>query len=62
MLNFVKNFFLHLWRCSYDFKTQFVNVIYHIDCFVDIEKSSYSWNKFPLIMMYDAFTVLLHLV
>ena len=32
-------------------KTQFFNVIYHIDWFVDIEKSSYSWSEFPLIMM-----------
>ena len=33
--------------------------MYHIDWFVNIEKSLHSWNKSHLIMVYDAFNVLL---
>ena len=41
------------------FILQFFNVLYHIDCFVDIEKSLHPWDKSYLIMVYDPFTVLL---
>ena len=37
----------------------FVNVVYHIDWFADIEPSLYTWNKSLLIMVYDPFNVLL---
>ena len=32
---------------------QFVNVVYYIDWFVDIEKSLHSCNESHLIMVYD---------
>ena len=40
------------------FTFQFVNVVYYIDWFVDIE-SLYSWDKAHLVMVYDLFNVLL---
>ena len=36
----------------------FVNV-YPIDLFVTIEEALNIWNKVPLVMMYDPFTMLL---
>ena len=41
------------------FILQFVNVVYHIDWFADIEKSLHPWDKNHLIMVYDPFNVLL---
>ena len=41
------------------FILQFVDVVYHMDWFVDIEKSLYPWDKSYLIMVYDYFYVLL---
>jgi len=38
---------------------QFVNVVYYIDSFADIEKSLHPWDKAHLIMGYDLFNVLL---
>ena len=38
---------------------QFVNVVYYIDWFVDIEESLHSWDKAHLVMMYDLFNMLL---
>ena len=38
---------------------QFDNVVYYIDCFVDIEESLHPWDKARLVMMYDLFNVLL---
>ena len=32
---------------------QFVNVVYYIDRFVDIEESLYPWDKAHLVMVYD---------
>ena len=32
---------------------QFVNVVYYIDWFVDIEESLHPWDKAHLVMMYD---------
>ena len=40
---------------------QFVNVVYHIDCLADIEKSLHPWDKFHLILVYNSFNVLLDL-
>ena len=40
----------------------FVNVVYHIDLFVYIEKSLHPWDKSYLIMVYEPFNVLLDLV
>ena len=41
------------------FILRFVNVVYNTDCFVDIEKSLYPWDKSHLIMVYVPFNVLL---
>ena len=37
---------------------QFVNVVYYIDWFADIEESLHSWGKAHLVMVYDLFNVL----
>ena len=37
----------------------FVNMVYHIDCFVYTEESLHPWDKSHLIMVYDPFNVLL---
>ena len=37
----------------------FVNVVYYIDWFVDIEESLHPWDKAHLVKMYDLFDVLL---
>ena len=42
-----------------DFIFQFVNVVYHIDWFVDIKESLHSWDKDHLVMVYDFFNMLL---
>ena len=41
---------------------QFVDVVYHIDLFVDIEESLHPWDKPHLIMVYDPFNIYLDLV
>ena len=38
---------------------QFVNVVYFIDSFADIEESLYPWDKAHLVMLYDHINVLL---
>ena len=38
---------------------QFVNVVYHIDWFVNIEESLHPWNIANLVMMCDLFNMLL---
>ena len=38
---------------------QFVNVVYYVDRFVDIEESLHPWDKVHLVMMYDLFNMLL---
>ena len=40
------------------FILDFVNVVYHIDRFVDVKLSLDPWSKSHLIMVYDAFNVL----
>ena len=59
VLNFVENFFCIYWDDHTVFLLQFVNMVYHIDWFVYIEKSLPSWDKPHLIMVYDPFNVLL---
>ena len=39
--------------------SSFIDVVYHIDEFVDIEKSLHPWDKAHLVMVYDLFNVLL---
>ena len=41
------------------FNFQFVNVVYFIDSFADIEESLYPWDKAHLVMLYDLINVLL---
>ena len=36
----------------------FVNMIDHVDRFLDIESSLHPWDTFHLIMVYDPFNVL----
>ena len=38
---------------------QFVDVVYYIDWFEDIEESLYPWDTAHLVMVYDLFNVLL---
>ena len=38
---------------------QFVNMVYYIDWFADIEESLHPWDKSHLVMVYDLFNVLL---
>ena len=38
---------------------QFVNVVYHVDWFVNIEESLHPWDKAHLVMVYDLFNVFL---
>ena len=38
---------------------QFVNVVYHIDWFENIEESLHHWDKAHLVMMYDILNILL---
>ena len=59
MLNFVKVFLCIYWNNHIFFIFQFVNVVYHIDWFVDIEESLHAWDKAYLFMMYDLFNMLL---
>ena len=52
LLNFVKSFFC-IYQDDYtDLILQFVDVIYHIDWFVDVEESLHSWDESHLIIMY----------
>ena len=38
---------------------QFVNVVYHIDWFVNIEESLHPWDETHLAMMHDLLNILL---
>ena len=62
MLNFVKCFFCVYWDDCVIFILAFVNMVYHIDWFVNVEPHLYPWNKSKLIMLYDPFYVLLYLL
>ena len=59
MLNFVKGFLCIYWDNHMVFTFQFVNVVYHIDWFANIEESLHPWDKAHLVMMYDLFNMLL---
>ena len=41
------------------FILHFVNVLYYIDWFADIEESLHPWDKAHFVMVYDLFIVLL---
>jgi len=38
---------------------QFVNVVYYIDRFADIEESLHPWDKVHLVMMYHLFNIII---
>ena len=59
MLNFVKCFFYICWNDHVIFILRFVNMVYHIDWFAEVEPSLYPRDKSHL-MVYDAFNVLLN--
>ena len=59
MLNFVKGFLCIYWDNHMIFIFQFVNMVYYIDWFADIEESLHPWDKAHLVMVYDLFNVLL---
>ena len=62
VLNFVRSFSWIYWDGHKVFILQFINVIYHIDWFVNVEESLHPWDKSHLITLYDPFNVLLDLV
>ena len=41
------------------FILQFVNMVYHIDRFANIEESLHLWDKAHWVMMYDLLNMLL---
>ena len=59
VLNFAKHFLCIYWDNNIVFAFQFVNMVYHIDWFANIEESLHPWNKAQLVMMYDLFNMLL---
>ena len=59
MLNFVKGFLCIYWDNHMVFIFQFVNVVYYIDWFADIEEFLHLWDKAYLVMMYDLLNMLL---
>ena len=62
VLNLVKSFYCIYRDNQMVFILQFYNVVCHIDCFMDIEKSFHPWDKSHLIMVYDPFNVLLDFI
>ena len=52
VLNFVKSLFCIYWDDHMFFIFQFVDVVYYIDRFADIEESLHPWDKSHLIMVY----------
>ena len=58
-MDFVKGFLCIYWDNHMAFIFQFVNVVYNIDWFADIEESLHPWDKAHLFMVYDLFNVLL---
>ena len=57
VLNFVRDFFWIYWDDRLVFIFQFVDVVYHIDRFADIEEFWHPWDKSYLIMVYGLFNV-----
>ena len=51
MLNFVKGFLCIYWENHMVFIFQFVNVVYHIDWFVNTEESLHPWDKAHLVFL-----------
>ena len=62
MLNFIKSLFCICWDFHMVFILQFVNMVYHIQWFADVEKSLHPWDKCHLIMLCDLFFFFLFLL
>ena len=58
MLNFIKGFLCIYWDNHMAFIFQFVNAVYYIDWFADIEEFLHPWDKAHLVMMYDFLNML----
>ena len=61
MLNFFRCLFCIYWD-DMVFVLHFVNMVYHVDWFVDIEPSLHLWDKSHLIMVYNSPNMLFNLV
>ena len=59
---FSQSFLFIYWDNHMAFIFQFVNVVYYVDWFADIEEFLFPWDKAPLVMIYDLFNVLLDCV
>ena len=57
MLNFVKGFHCIYWNNHMVFIFQFVNVVYHIDWFANIEEYLHHWDESHLVMMCVLFNI-----
>ena len=53
MFDFIRSFFCIYWDDGMVFTLLFINVVYHIEWFADIENSLYPWDKSHLIIVYD---------
>ena len=58
IVEFCQKPFLGLWKNHMAFSLQFVNVLYHTNWFVDIEKSLHLRDKSHLIVVFDPFNLL----
>ena len=58
-VDFVKGFLCIYWDSHMVFIFQFVNMLYYVDWFVDVEESLHPWDKALLVMMYDILNMLL---
>ena len=59
MLNAVKCLFCMYWDDHVVFVFPFINVVYHIDWFMYVESSLWSWDESNWILVYGPFYVLL---
>ena len=59
VLSFVKGFLCICWDNHMIFIFQFVNMVFHIDWFVNSEESWHRWDKANLVMIYDLFNMML---
>ena len=59
LLNYVKGFPCIYWDNHMVLSFDFFNVVYHIDWFVNTEKSLHPWDRAHLVMMCDLFNMLL---
>ena len=62
VLNFVKAFICINWDNNMAFIFQLINMVFHVDWFMDIEESFHPCGKAHLVMMCDLFNMLLDFV